>query len=699
MRYRLFSILVLFISSAFSLTNNLYGQAEVFINKLEGEQVSVGATLIVTDDKEERSVYDSTEYLNNRLILNLFSEEGDTLAVGTYKVLVDLAYWDPKSDHERSAPSGQLHELIIDINGTSAGRGMTSISFEGANRIEATIRAITLDNQPIPEDKKPNIQLVGEIAAKSINCDPNSFAVSNDVVFVSGSNGQPAIIEIPNLINNACWDEFDFEWTFLDEDDRILEAFNADPTNPDVDPSVDDLFRQDATRVTSPTPKVRFNGLYRDGLVIARYRIVHYDQYGLRRYTNWSSAGKLLSEYLMSTAAVGHETDMNWQATNNFAEEAKQLPTISYLDGTLRPRLNLTRGYYNARPNENAADEYSMAQQVIYDGMGRPAITTIPAPLLQNIPSETGMNGNSQTLDFSSDYLAINSDLGASDVIYGPDQVELGSCNSMAPSMSTESGAGLFFSAANTDMSRNAYVPDAEGYPFSVTRYTADNTGRIQRQGGVGLTLQTGNGHETRYYYGKPTQWELDRLFGVNVGYASHYEKHLVVDPNGQASVSYLDAKGRVIATALAGDAPANLSELSTFVGEDAPLVVEDILDNVDTDDELVTTHTMLVAAPTNQIDLCYVLKQAQICDDCLTPCQDCVYDVEIKISAAEACNWNGGESIVATFNDVTSLSASGLCFDDADETNIIAGVEFPVGEYRITKRIRINEGRYQENL
>ncbi|MEL6393245.1 MAG: hypothetical protein AAFR97_10880, partial [Bacteroidota bacterium] len=523
MRYRLFSILVLFILSAFSLTSHLYGQAEVFINKLEGEQVSVGATLIVTDDKEERSIYDSTEYLNNRLILNLFTEEGDTLAVGTYKVLVDLAYWDPKSDHERSAPSGQLHELIIDINGTSVhdrnrDRGMTSISFEGANRIEATIRAITLDNQPIPEDKKPNFQLVGEIAAKSFNCNINDYSASEPIQFISGSNGQPAIIEIPNLIQNACWDEFDFEWTFLDEDDQILKSFNAGGPAP----LVDDLFRQDATRVTSPTPKVRFNGLYRDGLVIARYRIVHYDQYGLRRYTNWSSAGKLLSEYLMSTATVGHETDMNWQVTNNFAEEAKQLPTISYLDGTLRPRLNLTRGYYNARPNEDAADEYSMAQQVIYDGMGRPAITTIPAPLLQNIPSEIGMNGNSQTLDFSSDYLAINSDLGASDVIYGPDQIELGSCNSMAPSMSTESGAGLFFSAANTDMSRNAYVPDAEGYPFSTTRYTADNTGRIRAQGGVGFALQTGTGHETTYYYGKPTQWELDRLFGVNVGYASH---------------------------------------------------------------------------------------------------------------------------------------------------------------------------------
>src|SRR5690606_4786267 len=67
------------------------------------------------------------------------------------------------------------------------------------------------------------------------------------------------------------------------------------------------------------------------------------------------------------------------------------------------------------------------------------------------------------------------------------------------------------------------------------------------------------------YYYGKPFQLKLDSLFASQVGYASHYKKNLVIDPNGQISVSYLDQEGRVIATALAGEAPDNLNEIKSL--------------------------------------------------------------------------------------------------------------------------------------
>ncbi len=70
-------------------------------------------------------------------------------------------------------------------------------------------------------------------------------------------------------------------------------------------------------------------------------------------------------------------------------------------------------------------------------------------------------------------------------------------------------------------------------------------------------------------FYGKAGQRELDRLFGVEVGDCSHYLKAMVIDPNGQASVSYIDANGRTIATALAGGPPTRLDALpSAAVGE-----------------------------------------------------------------------------------------------------------------------------------
>src|SRR5690606_10743368 len=115
------------------------------------------------------------------------------------------------------------------------------------------------------------------------------------------------------------------------------------------------------------------------------------------------------------------------------------------------------------------------------------------------------------------------------------------------------------------------YVPHAGGYPFAVTQFTADNTGRIRRQGGVGPAYQPGEGHDTRYFYGKPSQLELDRLFGSEAGEASHYLKNMVVDANGQISVSYVDAHGRTIATALAGKSPDSLYALPSAESAKTP--------------------------------------------------------------------------------------------------------------------------------
>src|SRR5690606_2782039 len=92
--------------------------------------------------------------------------------------------------------------------------------------------------------------------------------------------------------------------------------------------------------------------------------------------------------------------------------------------------------------------------------------------------------------------------------------------------------------------------------------YTPDNTGRVSAKSGVGPAHQLGSGHEMKYYYTVPTQEELNRLFGYRVGNVQHYKKNMVVDPNGQVSISYIDPPGRTIATALAGDKPDNLQGL-----------------------------------------------------------------------------------------------------------------------------------------
>ena len=117
--------------------------------------------------------------------------------------------------------------------------------------------------------------------------------------------------------------------------------------------------------------------------------------------------------------------------------------------------------------------------------------------------------------------------------------------------------AGAYYSPKNPNkLGYNAFIPDSKGYPFSRVQYTFDNTGRTYRKAGIGpmftmdIVPET-PGHETKFYYAKPNQPELDRMFGNEVGYAIRYQKNMVVDPNGQVSVSYLNPEGKTIALRL----------------------------------------------------------------------------------------------------------------------------------------------------
>ncbi len=124
-------------------------------------------------------------------------------------------------------------------------------------------------------------------------------------------------------------------------------------------------------------------------------------------------------------------------------------------------------------------------------------------------------------------------------------------------------GASKYYSPNNTDKNeQQSYIPDAQGFPFTQVEYTPDKTGRIRKQGGLGIDHQLGSNHETKYFYGQPEQCELDMMFGSEAGYYHHYKKNIVVDPNGQTSNTYIDMYGKTIATSLAGNKPDNVDEL-----------------------------------------------------------------------------------------------------------------------------------------
>ena len=340
--------------------------------------------------------------------------------------------------------------------------------------------------------------------------------------------------------------EYELEWTWVDNYGDDMSSFLQ--PNQIYFSSRD--FELNNTRIRTPNTNYEIPLIYSKGYIIYRLRAVGRftdDPKDINKvyYGPWSSGitpKNLVSEWGSGVVPVdvAHENEKNWQFKASYAEEGKKKEVVSYFDGSLRNRQTVTK----ANTSGNA-----IVGEVIYDTQGRSAIEVLPVPINRNyIRYFKVLNKNLASQPEPYTHLDFDWDTKNGTGI---------NCNPLTGKMNPISGSSQYYSS-NNDVSssfRN-YIPDANNLPFSQIEYTPDNTGRIARKGGVGFAHQLGSGHEMQYYYSVPNQEELNRLFGYHVGLVSHYKKNLVVDPNGQVSVSYLDPQGRTIATALAGDAP-----------------------------------------------------------------------------------------------------------------------------------------------
>ncbi len=319
---------------------------------------------------------------------------------------------------------------------------------------------------------------------------------------------------------------YDLEWTWVDNYGNTSTAMTVD------------AFEKNSTRINTQNITYSIPHIYGSGVIHYRVRAVSrfYDDYNTNYYGPWSA--------LSNTSVTAHDDDKNWQFQASYAEDGKKKEVVSYFDGTLRNRQTVTK---------INSDDNAIVGEVIYDNQGRPAIEVLPVPAENNVLTyysdfnrNTTQNKVYTHRDF--DWDATSSE--SCDV----------NTNGMSPNTS---GASRYYSSQyNTADPLHDIVPKANNYPFSQIEYTPDNTGRIRRKSGVGPDHQLGSGHEMKYLYSVPYQNELDRLFGSQVGYAEHYKKNAVIDPNGQVSVSYIDPQGRTIATALAADNPPMLEGL-----------------------------------------------------------------------------------------------------------------------------------------
>ncbi len=565
--------------------------------------------------------------------------------------------------------------------------------FQDANSFDFTIEEINdiSSGTAVPINELPeNAFLDGDIYVNRVfDFDFNTPLNVNHNLEDKDADGVNDEIEIT-------WDfvpgvEYQLEWTFLN---NYLVSNPADLEEYD--------FIHNSTRITTAATSYKIPLIFEKGYLLFRVRAVGRDMADPNQliFGVWSESNDKGgvdnfisanpdSYYLVTTP---HEEAKNWQVTTTFAEEGKKKEVISYYDGSMRNRQSVTRVN---------TDENIIVGETIYDYQGRPAVNVLPVPVDRPVSGESpikyfeNFNQNASNEPFNREDFDQDNEVANG-----------------TPTMSTDEGAAHYYSPDNPNKeAHQAFVPDAEGYAFTQVEYTPDNTGRIRRQSGVGTTFQLGSGHETKYFYGKPMQIQLDRLFGSEVGYAAHYKKNMVVDPNGQISVSYLDQEGRVVATSLAGEPTDNLVAVDSYTGSEEQLVADlfekdatgvSSINVVNVNGTGVEFYQEILVSTEGDYTLTYDLSADVFTDPCLATdiCFNCIYELEIKMT--DEC----GQIVQTTTSDPVHIQGlegqftdnSGVisfdltCTPGTYSKNYTFVAPLTVGNYTISKKLIVSE-------
>ncbi|ASZ10850.1 RHS repeat protein [Chitinophaga pendula] len=661
---------------------------EPYQHMLRGK-LKKGDTLLVRDEKFRNPSWSWNDIRNARVTnivtFELFTDTTVALTKAfSCELDLKIEYWSQPDQREPIVKDHIPLKINFSPDSGAVYQRSTLYEFLNGHQVKITINDIKNEGG---DGKTPSVlQLKSQIIVdrtytlKSKEVIPYVVPVTDGGS--SGNNGgvaARAFNQTPYAVD-LIWgtitgaDAYDIEWTFIDDESDNGRLLNTQANRTDDLMAL--MMRNNASRVTVQQESFRVSLIHDTKYLLFRMRVVNYDANNNRIEGPWNykfNNQGTVEQGVVELTTLRHQPGMNWQYAATYAEDGKKKEVVSYFDGSGRNRQSTTLSNTSG---------IAVVQETIYDEFGRPAATVLPAPV--NSPNLTyyvsqSLNLNKQPYNFKNIYN------GAT-----------GFCVVKPQMMDPTGGAARYYSSNNDFLNAagvNKYIPAAEGYPFAVTRYTPDNTGRIAVQGGVGNQLQPSadltENKATRYYYGKPESWELDQLFGNDVGLANHYTKEMVVDPNSQVSVSYKDAAGKVIATALAGEVPLATDKISTIrdnVTRKSRLLEPEqfVFDNATLKLTGTTTYLSSLIGTAN---LEYSIQQLvkNYSQNGVNICSNCYY--ELRISMYDDCK----NQVYNTAQPIQIGSLLSNCNAPATATGNFGVDLLKIGEYYVTFELSLS--------
>jgi RHS repeat-associated protein len=559
------------------------GQGEVLV-PLSAEEIAVGATLTLEPPMHRK--YSPSQSVKSNLGLRLFFDAdyaSDAAFFEGSKVCVTVAY-------HLELYNGTT--FIDDVNSTisitfdqSAGpnydyKDIVEQWFDaniGANKAELSITAVSLTNcSPTLLSRMPNnvrLELFNQYTVLSFTPDmPGYYATAG-----SQTNGSFLLPEIVYSAGDRAL-KFTFPYQFGISGYEFDWVFVSDGAAVNGTAGTQTYDWKQANRILIDQCAYSFPLTYPKGWLVYRYRPVwtnplypdvvqrgtwNYAPSTLTLGTASSNDNATNDVFFHINNTVALDPALNWEYVGTYAENSMRVDAVSFYDGLGKPRQTVQSDNANKRV---------IISEVEHDYAGRAALQTLPL-----VKDGSAMQYQSVNDDFDpASYFA-------DDKLNGVDPI---------PPF-TNDFADYYSAASPITDDFKSLVPNASGYVFSQVKYKNDGTGRVIENGGVGSTYALNSGHNATYTYTRPIQYEIDRLFGNEVGMDTNYSKEYMVDANNQVHVTYKNGAGQVIAQGLQGAAPANLVSIAPA----AEALVVDLFPskNIDGNFEIVDSYTLSV--------------------------------------------------------------------------------------------------------
>jgi hypothetical protein len=395
------------------------------------------------------------------------------------------------------------------------------------------------------------------------------------------------------------------------------------------------------------------------------------------------------------------DEDINWIYSRVFTEGDNDDPLNP--KGTKSSEgMNYADGLLNVRQSQkyNSSDATTIVSQTISDYSGRPALSTLPVPVVGNIEGyKIGFVQNEN------------------DSLYTARMFDRNSTEKEPQKVKSDiwSAFSYYSSTPVAGVVSNKNVPDAEGYPFKRTKFNTDGTGRVVEESGVGkvhaLGLQTNNqGRTTRIAYGSPSDEQLIRVFGDEAPLSESVIMTVTTDPNNVQSVAYTSKEGKTIATALITASTTALQPLETDI---EPLIVRNTINqNTVIDGKIVASKRLVFTSATNNIKLSYepgTFPGGSACagGDCNLEVRFYIVDIKNSktyVSDADA-SLSGNQAFKQT--SLTNVFPAGWKFVNSGGNIIPSGatnsdITLPAGEYLFVKEIgsgNRNNAEYADSI